>query len=140
SLQPHTLALCLGILVFITLVNLRGVRETGVIFLIPTWLFVGTLLAAIAIGCFKTFESSGHPAPVVPLPQAPAATTAASVWLLLKAFASGCTALTGVEAVSNGVKAFREPTAVHARRTLAIIIALLIVMLAGIAWLVRVYS
>ena len=62
------------------------------------------------------------------------------MWLLLKAFASGCTAMTGVEAVSNGVKAFREPTAVNARRTLTVIIALLIVMLAGIAYLVRAYG
>jgi amino acid transporter len=65
---------------------------------------------------------------------------AVSVWLLLKAFASGCTAMTGVEAVSNGVKAFREPTAENARRTLAVIIGLLIVMLAGIAYLVKAYG
>jgi hypothetical protein len=122
------------------MVNLRGVRETGVIFLVPTYLFVGTLLIAIAIGLFKTLGSGGHPAPVVRLPPAPPAVAAVSMWLLLKAFASGCTAMTGVEAVSNGVKAFREPTAENARRTLGVIIALLILMLAGIAYLVRVYG
>jgi amino acid transporter len=140
SLLPHTLPLCLAILAVITLVNLRGVRETGAIFLVPTYLFVGTLLIAIAIGLFKTLASGGHPAPVVTLPPAPPAVAAVSVWLLLKAFASGCTAMTGVEAVSNGVKAFREPTAENARRTLAVIIGLLIVMLAGIAYLVKVYG
>ena len=140
ALQPHTLLLCLAILALVTLVNLRGVRETGIVFLVPTYLFVGTLLIAIAIGLVKTLSSGGHPVPVVTLPPAPAAMAAVSVWLLLKAFASGCTAMTGVEAVSNGVKAFREPTAQNARRTLAVIIALLILMLGGIAYLVRAYG
>jgi amino acid transporter len=140
-LQPHTLLLCLAILFVITTVNLRGVRETGAIFMLPTCLFIGTLLTAIGIGVFKTLTSaSGVPVPVVPPPHAPAATAAVSAWLLLKAFSSGCTAMTGVEAVSNGVKAFREPTARNARRTLTVIIALLIVMLGGIAWLVRAYG
>jgi amino acid transporter len=140
GLQPHTLLLCLAILALVTLVNLRGVRETGIVFLVPTYLFVGTLLIAIAIGLVKTLSSGGHPVPVVTLPPAPPALAAVSVWLLLKAFASGCTAMTGVEAVSNGVKAFREPTAANARRTLGVIIALLILMLAGIAYLVRAYG
>ena len=67
------------------------------------------------------------------------ATEAVGAWILLKAFASGCTAMTGVEAVSNGVKAFREPSDQNARRTLTMVIALLIVLLAGIAWLVNIY-
>ena len=139
-LQPHTLLLCLAILFIITTINLRGVRETGAIFLLPTYLFIVTLMAAIAIGCWKSWLSGGHPLPVIPLPRPERAAVAASAWLLLKAFASGCTAMTGVEAVSNGVKAFREPTAKTAQRTLTIIIALLIVMLAGIAYLVRAYG
>jgi len=140
DLQRHSLLLCLGILVLITLVNLRGVREAGAVFMIPTYLFVGTLLVAIGIGVVKSLLSGGHPAPVVTPPASRGAAAAVGVWLLLKAFASGCTAMTGVEAVSNGVKAFREPTAPTARRTLTIIIALLIVMLAGIAYLVRAYG
>lgn len=140
SLQPHMLALCLGILVLITVVNLRGVRETGLIFMIPTYLFVGSLLVAIAIGVFKTFVAGGHPVPVEPLPRIAAIAVVPSAWLILQAFASGCTAMTGVEAVSNGVKAFREPVIPTARRTLTIIIVLLIVLLAGIAWLVRAYG
>ena len=140
GLQPHTLLLCLAILAVVTLVNLRGVRETGIVFLVPTYLFVGTLLIAIAIGLVRTLAGGGHPVPVVTPPPAQPAVAAVGLWLLLKAFASGCTAMTGVEAVSNGVKAFREPTAANARRTLAVIIALLILMLAGIAYLVRAYE
>jgi len=140
SLQPHTLALCLVILVLITIINLRGVRETGTVFMIPTYLFVGTLLIVIAIGLVKTLLAGGHPTPVIAPPKIRAATEAVGAWLLLKAFASGCTAMTGVEAVSNGVKAFREPTSKNAQRTLTVIIALLIVLLAGIAWLVKVYQ
>ena len=139
GLQPHTLLLCLIILVIVTFVNLRGARETGAIFLIPTYLFVGTLLTAIVIGIAKTAMSGGAPAAVVPPPAVKGATAAVSVWLLLKAFSSGCTAMTGVEAVSNGVKAFREPTTANARRSLTMIIGLLIILLAGIAYLVRVY-
>jgi amino acid transporter len=140
TLQTHTLALCLAILVLITIVNLRGVRETGVIFMIPTYLFVAMLLVAIFIGVFKTILAGGHPSPVEPLPRIARAAALPGVWLILQAFASGCTALTGVEAVSNGVKAFREPVISTARRTLTIIIVLLIVMLAGIALLVRAYG
>ena len=140
TLQPHTLAVCLGILVFITLVNLRGVRETGLIFMVPTYLFVGTLFAAIVIGIFKVFVAGGHPDPVAALPKTAVVVAAPSLWLILQAFASGCTAMTGVEAVSNGVKAFHEPVVPTARRTLTIIIGLLILLLAGIAWLVRAYS
>jgi amino acid transporter len=140
SLLPHTLAMCLGILVLITLVNLRGVRETGGIFMIPTYLFVGTLLITILIGAFRALIAHGHPMPVVAPPHIPPATAMVGVWLLLKAFASGCTALTGVEAVSNGVRAFREPTSENAKKTLTVIIGLLIILLAGIAWLVTAYQ
>ncbi len=140
GLQQHTLLLCLGILVLITLINLRGVSETGVVFMIPTYLFIGTLLSAIVIGLFKTLTGHGVPLPVVAPPKPSHAVAVASAWLLLKAFSSGCTALTGVEAVSNGVKAFREPASKNARKTLIVIIALLVVLLAGIAYLVRAYG
>jgi amino acid transporter len=140
SVQVHTLALCLGILAVLTVINLRGVQQTGGLFLLPTYLFIGCLLATLAIGLAKTLATGGHPVPVVPVPSVPRATELASVWLLLRAFASGCTAMTGVEAVSNGVIAFREPASVEARRTLTIIIGILMVMLAGIATLVRAYG
>jgi amino acid transporter len=139
SLQPHTLGLCLGILVVITIINLRGVRETGAVFMLPTYLFVGTLLITIGVGIFKTMISGGHPAPVTAPPVLGGVTAAAGAWLLLKAFSSGCTAMTGVEAVSNGVRAFREPVVKTAQWTLTIIIGLLVILLAGIAVLCRFY-
>jgi len=140
SWQPYTLWLCLGILLLIALVNLRGVRESGVAFIVPTYLFVFCLFTVLAIGLAKALLSGGHPTPVVAPPQLPAATATASLWLLLHAFSSGCTAMTGVEAVSNGVTAFREPPARNARRTLTAIIAILALLLAGIAYLSQAYS
>src|ERR1700732_4240783 len=68
TLEPHTLGLCLGILVIVTIVNLRGVREAGIVFILPTYLFVGTLLLTIAVGLSKTVLAGGHPVPVVPPP------------------------------------------------------------------------
>jgi amino acid transporter len=140
SLQVHTLALCLGILAVLTVINLRGVQQTGGLFLLPTYLFIGCMFATLAIGLAKTLAGGGHPVPIVPVPSVPHATEAATAWLLLRAFASGCTAMTGVEAVSNGAIAFREPSSVQARRALTIIIGILMVMLAGIAVLVRAYG
>ena len=139
SLQPHTLPICLVILLLITIVNLRGVRETGAVFIVPTYLFVGTMLVTLMLGLGKTLAAGGHPVPVVAPPHLPLPIAAVSIWLLLKAFSSGCTAMTGVEAISNGVKAFREPLVKSAQRALTAIIAILIVLLAGIAFLVRAY-
>ena len=141
SLQPHTLALCLGVLVILTLVNMRGVHDTGVVFMIPTYLFTITLLIVIGVGGWQVFASGGHPQAVSPMPAIPTATMAvAGWWLLLKVFSSGCTAMTGVEAVSNGVMAFRDPTRKNAKITLTIIIVLLAIMLLGIALLCRAYG
>jgi amino acid transporter len=140
SLLPHTVSLCVGILIIITILNLRGVREAGAVFAVPTYLFVGTLLVTIVVGGIHAALSGGHPSPVVVPPPPPAMIQAVTYWLLLKVFASGCTALTGVEAVSNGVKAFREPTVKNAQRTLTIIIFLLAVLLAGISLLVKAYG
>ncbi|MGB6546548.1 MAG: APC family permease [Candidatus Acidiferrales bacterium] len=140
SLLSHTLGICLAILLLITIINLRGLRQAGIIFMVPTYLFVLSLLVAIGYGIFKSVAAGGHPhAIVAPPPPATHAVQAVTVWLILQAFASGCTAMTGVEAVSNGVRAFREPTVRSAQRTLTLIIGLLIVMLAGIAYLVRAY-
>jgi len=140
QLHPRTLTLCLAALALITLVNLRGVRETGGVFMVPTYLFIASMFAAIAWGVVTSIASGGHPAPILPPPAPPKAVAAFSFWLILKAFSSGCTALTGVEAVSNGVRAFREPTARTAQRTLGIIIACLLIMLGGIAYLAHAYK
>ena len=139
ELQPYTLALCLTILALITMVNLRGVRESGLAFVVPTYLFIFSLLSVLALGTLKALFAAGHPEPVAPLPILPAALVVPSGWLLMRSFASGCTAMTGVEAVSNGVSAFKEPAVDHARRTLTAIITILAVMLAGIAYLCWAY-
>lgn len=140
SLYPHTLLICLSILLVITIVNLRGLREAGIVFMIPTYFFVGCLLALIAAGLVKALAAGGHPIPVESVPAMPPASATVSAWMLLQVFSSGCTAMTGVEAVSNGVKAFREPTALNAQRTLTIIIAILMVLLMGIAYLSSAYG
>jgi amino acid transporter len=140
QLLPRTLLLCLLILSFITFINLRGLRQAGIVFMLPTYIFIGTILATIAWGVFKSVIADGHPVPVIP-PPPPASLTmsAAGVWLLLQSFSNGCTAMTGVEAVSNGVRAFREPKVQTAQKTLTVIIGLLILMLGGIGYLVRSY-
>src|SRR5262249_33652528 len=117
ALQPYTLTLCLVILGLIAAVNLRGVRESGVAFALPTYLFIGSLFGVLAVGLVKVVMSGGNPEPVERPPSLPPAEEAVGWWLLAKAFASGCTAMTGVEAVSNGVAAFREPRVRCAPRT-----------------------
>src|SRR2546428_7518714 len=131
--------LLLAILLLIPAVNLRGSRETGAVFLLPSFFFLGTLGTTIVAGIGKAILSGGHPTPVEAPPTLPVATAAVGLWVWLKAFARGCTAMTGVEAVSNGVTAFREPVVQTARRTLTTIIALLALMLLGIAYLCRAY-
>jgi amino acid transporter len=141
DLREYILPLCLAILVLITAVNLRGARESGVALAIPTYLFVASLFGVIGVGIWKAITADGSPTPVElrprPWPEPPEAVT---WWLLMKAFASGCTAMTGVEAVSNGVAAFREPRVRTARRTLTIIIVILAVLLLGIAFLCKAYG
>jgi amino acid transporter len=139
GLQRHTLLICLLILVILALVNMRGVKDTGAAFIAPTFLFVGTLLTLIAVGVWKTVEAHGHPMPVGTLPPVPATVATLGIWMLLKAFASGCAAMTGVEAVSNGVMAFGEPRVQRAQRTLTVIIGILMVLLFGIAYLAKAY-
>ncbi len=138
SLQPHTLPLCLGVLAILTIINMRGVHDTGVVFMIPTYLFAGTLLIVIAVGMVHV--AAGNPHPVTPLPVLPKATEVLGFWLMLKVFSSGCTAMAGVEAVSNGVMAFRDDRRKNAKITLTIIIALLAILLIGIAFLCRAYG
>lgn len=140
TLQTHTLELCLAILAIITIINLRGVQETGGVFLLPTYIFIACLLGLVLFGIFKMLAAGGHPVPVIAPPKLSAVTGTVSAWLLLRTFSSGCTAMTGVEAVSNGVMAFRDPTDKYAKLTLTIIIAILMVMLLGIAYLVPAYG
>lgn len=140
SLHPHTLAICLGILAFVTLMNLRGTLDAGRVFAVPTYLFVLSFGAILLVGAFRTLASGGNPEPVAPPPPVPAAVEAVTLWLLLRAFASGCTAMTGVEAVSNGISAFREPAVKYGHRTLTGIVIVLGVLLVGIAYLAHAYQ
>ncbi|RWL50305.1 MAG: APC family permease [Mesorhizobium sp.] len=135
SLHPYTLWLCLGILLLVTVVNLRGTLDAGRLFALPTYLLVASFLAILAIGVWKASLSGGQPSPAIPPPPLPQPTASVSLLLLMHAFASGCTAMTGVEAVSNGMTAFKDPAVKHGRRTLAAICLILGLLLGGIAFL-----
>ena len=140
SLHSYTLTLCLVVLGVITLVNLRGTRESGTVFGLPTYLFAGSLLVVLTIGIINMLLHAGHPVPVVAPPALSQGVGAASAWLLMRSFASGCTAMTGVEAVSNGVNAFAQPAVRNAERTLTAIVVILAVLLLGIAFLSHAYG
>jgi amino acid transporter len=140
ALLPHTLPLCLAVLVLLTVVNLRGVRESSLAFMAPTGLFVGTLVLVIGVGVARALAAGGHPIPAVAPPPVPAATSGLTLWILARAFANGCTAMTGVEAVSNGVPLFRAPRVRVAQRALTWIVVLLVFFLAGVAYLCSAYG
>ena len=140
SLQPYTVWLCLATLALITILNLRGTGEAGLTLALPTYLFIATMAVVLTIGVVRAVLAHGHPAAYQPPAALPQTQVTVSLWLLLRAFASGCTAMTGVEAVSNGVSAFEEPRVKNARRTLTLIVAILAFLLAGIAYLARAYS
>ena len=145
QLHRFQLLLCLVILVFIAIINMRGVKETGAVFMLPTFLFVGTLLATIFVGVYHALMTGGHPHAVAAPPppdmsQFAKFTPLLLVWLLMKAFSNGCAAMTGVEAVSNGVTAFKEPRSQNANRTLTVIIGILILLLFGLSYVARAYG
>jgi amino acid transporter len=117
----------------VMLINLRGIRESGTIFAVPTYVFLGSMLALMGIGLVRTMLGDVPTVSGVTAATVPAETF--GVLLLMRAFADGCSAITGVEAVSNGVPAFRRPEATNARTTLAIMGALVGVMFLGTSWL-----
>jgi amino acid transporter len=127
SLYPHRVAIGVALIAAITLANLRGIRESGALFAPPTYFFVFTLGMMILVGLFRSQFLGITPAPPPPLP----ATEPIALLLLLRAFASGCTALTGVEAISNAVPAFREPESRNASITLAWMAGILGFLFAG---------
>ncbi|MEW1824703.1 APC family permease [Streptomyces sp. NPDC088196] len=132
SLGSHLLELCLVGLALLTAVNLRGVAESARVLMLPTALFVVGILGIVVLGLARS-----HPAAVVGTAQPVHATETLGILLLLKAFSSGCSALTGVEAIANGVPAFREPRVRRAQRTELMLGALLGLMLIGLAVLIR---
>jgi amino acid transporter len=133
SLSSHKVALSLACLVLIVLANLRGVRESGLLFALPTYAFVTSILVLVGVGLVDDVTGNLHRA-VVPNPL-PAGVGAVTVFVVLRAFSSGSTALTGVEAIANGVNAFRRPQGKNAATTLAVLGTLAITMFLGVSYL-----
>ena len=121
-------------IVLITLGNMRGLSESGNIFAVPTYLFVGSALLMIAIGVFRVVINGESAPPPSPLPGAPAIPEMLGVLLLIRAFASGSVALTGIEAVANGVPAFKPPEPRNAAATLSAVAVILAVLFVGITF------
>jgi len=135
SLNPHRVAINIGFVLVLTAMNLRGVRESGRAFAVPTYLFIAGLGVMIAVGLTRLFlgdapvaESAGYQVRAEHV----GLTGAALLFLTLRAFASGCTALTGVEAISNGVPAFKPPKSENAARTMAAMGVVAITLFSGI--------
>ena len=146
GLVPHTVALCVGAIFLLTLVNLRGVRESGIAFSVPTYVFIVLMLVLIGTGVYRGM--TGHEvAPSAPLRVDPSVAHRtmgfpvgfAFTFLILRAFAEGCVAMTGTEAISNGVGAFRTPSAKNAATTLGWMAAILAVFFLGTSYLAKHY-
>jgi amino acid transporter len=129
---------CLGFVGILTLGNLRGIRESGRLFSLPTYFFVASLLVVIAVGLWRVWRGTIEPVvttdPIVPLGES------VTLFMLLRAFANGCTAMTGVEAVSNGVPAFKPPEARNAAATMVMMAVLSITMFLGLTVLAELYQ
>jgi len=133
SLRGHELTLSLAFVVLIAVANLRGVREAGILFALPTYGFVASIFVLEAVGFAKCADGS-CPHAVVPHPLA-SGTGVVTLFVVLRAFSSGSTALTGVEAIANGVNAFRKPHGKNAATTLLVLGTIAIVMFVGVSWL-----
>jgi amino acid transporter len=133
---PHRVALSLGFVALIMVGNLRGVRESGRIFAAPTYFFLGAMLVLIAVGAARVLLGGATPVPAEPVHAVSTLTT----FLVLRAFANGCTAMTGVEAISNGVPAFKPPEEKNAAATLTIMAALCVTLFMGTTLLAHAYD
>lgn len=138
EIHDHLVSTGIAFIVLITILNLRGIRESGTIFAIPTYLFLLGMALMLAIG-FVRNALDGFPVHD-PSREAIVGTGSVGVFLILRAFSSGCAALTGVEAISDGVPAFRPPEWKNARATLTWMIGILAVMFTGITWLAHQYG
>ena len=127
GLWPYRIILALALLVIITLINLRGLKETGTLMAIPVYLFLFTYLPMLAYGAVRAWIDG----PGVMAANAPPATLPVTAFLVLHAFATGCTALTGIEAISNGVPAFKPPESKNARQTLIVMAVLMGILFLG---------
>lgn len=137
ELAGHRVMLSVIVIALVALINLRGVRESGLFFAIPTYMFIISLLALLGVGAVRAL-TGGFPPPLPP--EALEAQKTLTWFLVLRAFASGCAALTGIEAVANGVQAFKEPAPRHAVQVLTALAILLLVMFIGITFLAHGYS
>ncbi|HEX6463863.1 MAG TPA: APC family permease, partial [Vicinamibacterales bacterium] len=137
SLHVNRVELSLAFLVILAVGNLRGIRESGRIFSVPTYFFIAMIVTLEAVGIWRYATGTIHPIQTAnPLPLG---TSAIGIFVLLTAFSNGCTAMTGVEAVSNGVPAFRRPEPINAAQTLIMMAVLAITMFVGITLLANAY-
>src|SRR5205814_8825890 len=134
----YRVEMCLAALASLMLGNLRGIRESGNIFAVPTYFFVFSIGALLLAGFYK--YATGGIVPVQAILPPDAGHSKLTIFLLLTAFANGCTAMTGVEAVSNGVPAFRPPEAKNASATLVAMAVIAITMFVGITVLAHAYG
>lgn len=135
---PYRVLITLGLILFLTLGNLRGIRESSVLFGVPTYLFIVSIIAMIVTGLVKVFILHDFSSASAAALQQPVQD--ASLFLLLKAFSSGCTALTGVEAVSNGIPNFKVPSQQRAKKVLALLATLVFLIFIGVCALASIYK
>ncbi|NJN15122.1 MAG: APC family permease [Oscillochloris sp.] len=137
GLTNYSVEIALFFTALVTLVNLRGVKESGGggIFALPTYAFIACILLLIGFGIFRSVTVGVTPVVHSVAPPLPEATQALGIWLLLRAFAAGCTALTGIEAISDGVPLFRVPESRNAATTLGWMVLILVTMFLGVTWL-----
>jgi amino acid transporter len=133
ALRLYQVEICVGMILVMTLVNLRGVKESGRAFAGPTYFFIGMALLTLGIGFYRLF--SGTLGQVQGVETIGASVGPLTLFLILRAFSSGCTALTGVEAISNGITAFKEPKSRNAATTMAWMSGILMTMFLGITYL-----
>jgi len=139
-LYPYRVHLCVAGVAGIAIANLRGVRESGRLFAVPTYLFIAAYLGMIAWGVAWWLGGGIGSDAAAPPAEARPGGEELTLFLILRAFASGCAALTGIEAVSDGVPAFRAPEAQNARAVLAVLGVILIVLFVGITFLVNAFG
>ncbi|MGB8273914.1 MAG: APC family permease [Alphaproteobacteria bacterium] len=137
ELIPYTVLLCVVAVVFMAWANLRGVRESAAVLAFPTYGFIAIMSALVLVGLWRTWHGDIAPHPAPALNMTHAMTELAVVLLVLRAFSSGCTALTGIEAVSNGVPTFKKPESRNAGITLILLGALMIALFLGVTVLAR---
>lgn len=139
-IRGHEVAVAVALVVLLAAVNLRGVRESGSMFALPTYLFIGSIVLMVLVGGFRHWsgtlpQAESAELELLPQPGHESLTALAMAFLLLRAFSSGCAALTGVEAVSNGVPAFRRPKSRNAATTLLLMGIIAVTLLASMVTL-----